>query len=231
MSCGELFNIESVDEPGLMRLYREATAYNNLLGIEAVSDEAHDLSLDRNPGELQSVNDSNKYVIYFVDKLNRNDRIMAVGHELGHLLLINKYYLKIDPILYVLVRDEEILQAIQNVTHHLILVDLLREEYGIHSDLYLSLIRRNFGEYLSDTELMQEVKALRVFEYEKLVGRVEDVATAGTQVKCFQKAYESTDTIFSKYGFKHMPPSNDYKEDIITFLKEIGQIRQRCKIQ
>jgi len=227
MSCGvELFNIENLDEPGLMRLYLKVTRYGNLLRIEAVSNGAHDLSIDRNPATLESANNADQYVIYFVNELDRGDLIMAIGHELGHLLLINKYYLKIDPILYVLVRDEEILQAIQNVTHHLILVDLLREEYGIHSDLYLSLIRRNLGEYLSDTELMQEVKALRVFEYEKLVGRVEDVVTAGTQVKSFQKAYESADTRFGKYGFKHMPPSNDYKEDIITFLKDIGQIRQ-----
>jgi hypothetical protein len=210
-----------------MRLYRDVTAYNNnLLGIEAVSNGAHDLSIEGNPAELQSVNDSNQYVIYFVNELNRHEWIMAIGHELGHLLLINKYYLKIDPLLYMLVNDEEILQTIQNVTHHLILVDLLREEYGIHTDLHLRLIRRNLGEYLSDTELMQETKALRVFEYEKLVARMEEAVTAGTQVKSFQKAYASAGIRFASYSFKDVPTSNEYKEDVLSFLKDIGRIRQ-----
>lgn len=69
MSCGELFKIEILDEPGLMKLYHEATRYGNLLGIEEIPDGKHDLSIDENPAELRSDNDGTKYSIYFLDGL------------------------------------------------------------------------------------------------------------------------------------------------------------------
>jgi len=226
MSCGELFNIDALYEPRLMTLYSEATALGNLFGIEAVPNGIHDLSIDETPAELQSDNAASKYVIYFVNELKRSERIMAIGHELGHLLLINKYGLKPD---FMFVQDQGIIQSIQNVTHHLILVDLLREEYVISSNFHLSLLCKNLGNYLSDKDLPND-KALRFFEYEKLIGNVEGIPNICTQTKSFQKAYESAATRFGKYGFKHIPSPQNYKEDIISFLKDIGQIGKGCKI-
>jgi hypothetical protein len=225
MSRGELFNIESIDEPGLMRLYRDATAYNNLSRIEAVPNGTDDLRIDETPGKLQSDNGGNKYVIYFVNELNRSEQIMAIGHELGHLLLINKYYLKpeIEPMVYLFIENKEIPNTIQNVTHHIILVDLLWEQYRIRSNLHLNLLRKNMRNFISNRTLGQE-DALRLFEYKKLIGDPENVITIHNQMESFRKAYESADTRFGRYSFKHMPLSNDYKEDIICFLKDIGQI-------
>jgi hypothetical protein len=227
MSCGELFNIENLDEPGLMKLYRDATGLGNLLGIEAVPDGTNDLSIDETPAELRSDNDGNKYSIYFLDELNRNDRIMAIGHELGHLLLINKYCLKpgIEPKVNLFIMNKKILNIIQNVTHHLILVDLLWEWYRIRSNLHLSLLRKNMRDYVSNRTLGQE-DGLELFEYKKLIGDPGNIITVNNQTESFQKAYESADTRFGKYSFKHVPPSNDYKKDVVSFLKDIGEIPQ-----
>ena len=226
MSCGESVNIDALNEPGLMTLYHDVAGYSNLSRIEAVPNGTHGLSIDEIPAELQSVNDGNKYVIYFVNQLNRKERIEAIGHELGHLLLMSKYGLKPD---FMFVQDQGTIQSIQNVTHHLILIDLLLEEYGISSNFHLSLMRKNLGKYLSDKDLPND-KALRFFEYEKLIRNVEGIPNICTQTKSFQKAYESAATRFGKYGFKHIPSPQNYKEDIISFLKDIGQIGKGCKI-
>lgn len=224
MSCGELFNIDALYEPGLMALYGDVTRHGNLLGIEVVPNGAHNLSIDENPAELQGDDNVGHYVIYFVNQLNRKERIEVIGHELGHLLLISKYGLKPD---FMFVQDQGIIQSIQNVTHHLILIDLLLEEYGISSNFHLSLMRKNLGKYLSDKDLPND-KTLRFFEYEKLIGNVEGIPNICTQTKSFQKAYESATTRFAKYGFKDIPSPRDYKEDIISFLKDVGQIRKGC---
>jgi hypothetical protein len=227
MSCGQRFSIDALNDQGLKALYRDAVYHGILLGIEAVSNGAHGLIVDENPAELQSGSDGNRYVIYFVNKLSGSERIMALGHELGHLLLLSKYGLKPGPILVMEKGILEIIQTIQNVTHHLILLDLLWEEYRIRSDLHLNLIRGYLREYLASNKL-PEVNALRVFEYEKLIGKVEDAISVGTQAEPFQKAYESANARFGKYSFKHIPPSHDYREDIISFLIDIGQIRRGC---
>jgi hypothetical protein len=80
-------------------------------------------------------------------------------------------------------------------------------------------------DYVSNRTLGQE-DALKLFEYKKLIGDPENIITINNQTELFRKAYESADTRFGKYGFGHIPCSCNYKEDIITFLKNIGQIPQ-----
>ncbi len=210
-----------------MKLHHEATRFGNLLGIEEVPEGKHDLSIDEAPAEFQSNEPGDKYIIYFVNKLNRTERIAAIGHELGHLLLINKYRLRPDMerTLFLLIENKEIINIIQNVTHHIILVDLLWERYRIRSNLHLALLRKNMKGYVSNRRLGQE-DALRLFEYKKLIGDPENIITINNQTESFQKAYESADTRFSSYSFEHRPLPNDYKTDIISFLKDIGQIPQ-----
>ena len=234
MSCSEFFKIETLDEPGLKKLYHEATCYGNLSGILVVPDGTHDLGIDDTPAELRSSEGGNKYTIYFVNKLNRTERIMAIGHELGHLLLIGKYGLISPPEVQFLLDNEAqvTIRTIQDVTHHLILVDLLREEFGIHSDLHLDLIRNNLGDYLSDTELLQQVKALRVFEYKKLIGNMEEIISVSDQGESFQKTYVSAVTRFGEYDFEHIFSLPDhYKENMISFLMDIGYIGKGGKTQ
>lgn len=127
--------------------------------------------------------------------------------------------------MHLFIENKEIPNIIQNVTHHIILVDLLWEWYRIRSNLHLSILVKNMRDYLSNRTLEQE-DGLRLFEYKKLIGDPENIITANNQTESFQKAYESADTRFGKYSFEHMPPANNYKEDIIDFLKDIGQIPQ-----
>jgi hypothetical protein len=63
-----------------------------------------------------------------------------------------------------------------NTVHHRILIDYLKEEYGIASGLHLTLVRHNFRivfkSHYPDRK-SQYAKGVAAFEYEKLMKKID----------------------------------------------------------
>ncbi len=112
-----------------------------------------------------------------------------------------------------------------NTAHHLILIDYLKEEYGIESSLHLQLLHRHFcrlaGEDERETEPLS-AKGIIAFEYERLIGDVDKVMSPYRQTDFFWKAYHLAQNYFGEYGFRSIPTSSSYEETILSFLEALG---------
>ena len=112
-----------------------------------------------------------------------------------------------------------LLGQIANTTHHLILADYLREEYGIESSLHLRLLDYNFHIIANDNSKDQEslyARGLIAFEYERLIGKIDRVLNPFGQPELFWKAYNSANEYFGRYRFQNVPDPSAYEETSLS---------------
>jgi hypothetical protein len=189
-----------------------------------------------------------KPTIHFVDSLNRLQSIEVIAHELVHLLLVYRFELgvvglKIPPprnsqevFNYYLSINKNwgyLLGQIANTAHHLILIDYLKEEYGIESSLHLRLLQHNFRIIANDNSRDKEslyAKGLIAFENEKLKGKIDRAINPYGQTESFWKAYDSAKRHFGRYRYHSIPISSSYQEDILSFLETLRYQREEFYI-
>jgi hypothetical protein len=182
--------------------------------------------------------------VQFVDSLDKGQRIEAIAHELAHLLLVYRYGLGVigrriprrgdsEDVFrfYMSMRGDWVylLGQIANTAHHLILIDYLKEEYGIADRLHIYLLHQNFCIAANDNARDKESqygKGLVAFEYKKFIGRVDRVIDPSRQTEPFWKAFRSAQEHFDKYSFHSIPAPSSYIKDILSFLESLGYPRE-----
>jgi hypothetical protein len=178
--------------------------------------------------------------VQFNDSLDRGQRIEAIAHELVHLLLVYRYGLGVvgrriprpgnsEDVFrfYMSMRGDWVylLGQIANTAHHLILRNYLKDEYGIEDSLHIYLLNQNFCVAANDNVRDKESQygmGLVAFEYEKFIGRVDQVININRQTKFFWEAYHSAQKHFDKYGFHSIPTPSSYQGDILSLLEDLG---------
>jgi hypothetical protein len=118
-----------------------------------------------------------------------------------------------------------LLGQIANTAHHLILIDHLRNEYGIESHLHRQLLEHNFRGIANHSERDKEslyAKGLIAFEYGRLVGEIDRVINTSGQAESFWKAYKAAQICFEGYSSESIPSPAIYKKDILSLLEELG---------
>jgi hypothetical protein len=182
--------------------------------------------------------------IQFADSLSRMERIEAIAHELAHLLLVYRYGLGLtialkipcyghnsDAFHYFLSVSEKweyLLGQVSNTAHHLVLIDYLKEKYDIKSPLHLHLLHHHSSVLAKESPNDKESLCARgvvAFEYEKLIGNVDRLIDLDHQTDWFRKSYESAQKHFGKYNLKRIPTPFFYREDILSFLEDLGYKR------
>jgi hypothetical protein len=233
------FDICSLESPKLTALFREATSYVPRITIEMIRTRNRHARIENHPAFLVGLNTQNP-TIQFVESLHRGQRIEAIAHELGHLVLLYRSGLRLitrtrprpgdrDAVYkYFLNLNKDwhyLLGQIGNTTHHLFLTQYLREEHGMGSDIHVRLLRHNFSilahEVAWDVESLY-AKALIAFEYESLTGRIENVAGVSGQPDLFWMAYHSARKHFGSYCLPNTPVPSRHEENILSFLGNLG---------
>ncbi len=236
----ESFDVNSLGSEALMKLYGEAASYEERIRIEIVSDARSHQTRVRNPASTVGI-EAGRPTILFSDSLGPDERIEAIAHELGHLLLVYRYGLGI---IWrrIPCSGEEVfrfftsmsgdwgffLGQIANTVHHLILTDYLREEYNIESQLHLRLLYNNFRIIADDREMDEEAlrgKAMIALEHERLIGRPNMSLYPSHEVQPFWIAYEMAQEWFGKYSSQSIPTPSAYEENILSFLETQGYSR------
>ena len=184
------FDLYSLGSVELMELFHETTSYRQGIAIEVVTDRRKHGSREEHPATTIGLT-LQKPIIQIADSLNKGQRIEAIAHELVHLLLVYRYGLGVIGRRFPRHGDSEdvfrfymsmrgdwvyLLGQIANTTHHLILIDYLKEEYGIGSRLHPDLLHYNFRIIANDhswDKESQHAKGLIAFEYERLIGKVD----------------------------------------------------------
>ena len=187
---------------------------------------------------------SGNLTIQFSGSLNRINRIEAIAHELVHLLLAYRYGLGVigrriprygnsdDVFRYFMSMSgdwEFLLGQLGNTVHHLIMVDYLKEKYGFESRLHLHLLSHNFSIIAKNSPKDKEslfAKGIIALEHEKLVGNVDRMMNLDRQTESFLLSYQSAQKHFEKYGFQKIPTPSSYREDILSFLEDLGYQKQ-----
>ena len=111
----------------------------------------------------------------------------------------------------------------------MVLIDYLKGEYGIDSRLHLYLLNHNFSLLLKDSPQGKEslyAAGIIAFEYEKLVGNVDRLIHFDRQKEFFRMSYQSAQEHFGKYHFQTIPTPSSYREDILSFLEDLGYEKQ-----
>ena len=182
--------------------------------------------------------------VLFGESLGKEDRIEAISHELGHLLLVYRFALGLVGLRIPHRENSEeafrffsnmkeswfyLLGQIQNTIHHLILVGFLKKGYGITSSRHAHFLQRHFqisGDEGSKDKDIALRKGLAAFQYGKLVGPIERVINIKSRSKFFWKAYYSAQKCFGNYGFSSIPYPPIYKEDMQSFLESLDTERR-----
>lgn len=237
------FDISSLESEKLRGLLRETTSYLQGVKIEIVQGGRDHLRGEVHPAFTVGLEIHNP-TIRFADFLDRKQRIEAIAHECIHLQLSYRYGLGVvgrriprygsseDVFYYFMsMRGDWIflLGQIANTAHHLILIDYLRNEYGIESHLHRHLLQHNFRSTTNDNDRDKEslyAKGLIAFEYERLIGKVDRVINTSGQTAPFWKAYQAAQQHFVGYSFKSIPTPDAYEENILSFLEELGYPRE-----
>ncbi|MGZ3591299.1 MAG: hypothetical protein ACXU99_11650 [Thermodesulfobacteriota bacterium] len=215
------------------------TSYVQNITIEMVVNGRGHRSQEEHPATTIGLPYRNP-VVQFVDSLDREQRIEAIAHEFAHLVLVYRYGLGVIGLRIPRPGDSEeifkfcmnmnrewnyMLGQIINTAHHLILIDYLKEEYGIDSSLHLRLLHRHFCRLAREDEQEKEplfAKGVIAFEYERLIGNVDKIMTTSPQTNSFWKAYHSAQKHFESYGSRSIPTSSSYEETILSFLEALG---------
>jgi len=172
MSCGKPFDIDQLKSPELMNLFDETARFINRIDMEIVPDQTHGLSREETPAHnIIDDSDNPAALIQFSNSLSRDDQIQSIAHEIAHLLLMFKHGLAIKDQFFAMLGIDS--SEIVNITHHLIFIELLKEQYEIESSLHLNLLCNNISEFLTDKNSPRHVKGLRAYEYERFVGKIQ----------------------------------------------------------
>jgi len=243
MPCIVPYDISELECETLMALFLETALYVQNVRIEMVTNRGKQGGQEMHPATTLGLT-VYKPTIRFASWLDREQRIDAIAHELLHILLVYRYGLRMidrrshhfgssqdifDYFLNLSKHWKYFLEQTVNTIHHQILVDYLKEEYRIVSNLQLTLFRHNFRivlkSYYPDKE-SQYAKGLIAFEHKKLVGRIENVINPNQQPEFFWMAYCSAQKHFGGYGFHAIPPSLTYEESVFSFLEDLGYKRR-----
>jgi len=211
--------------------------------IEVVANSGGSPSKEEHPATTIGLAIGNP-AVQFADSLDKGERIEAIAHELGHLLLVYRFGLGVigrriprygnreDIFKYFMSMRGDwvyLLGQIANTAHHLILVDYLKEEYGIEDSLHIYLLHQNFCVAVNDNTRDKESqygKGIVAFEYEKFIGNVNRVINNYPQTEFFWKAYHVAQKHFGQYSFQSIPTRSSYEEDILSFLEGLDYQRE-----
>jgi hypothetical protein len=243
MPLEKAFDIHSLDSEVLMKLFHEVTSLTSGIQVDVVPSRRTDKTEETHPAATVGL-PSGIPTIQFTDSLSRIDRVEAIAHELVHLLLAYRWGMGIigrriprhgnsdDVFRYFMSMGgnwEYLLGQLGNTAHHLILIDYLREEYGIQSDLHHRLLHHNL-QIIADKNWQDKeslyAKGIIAFEYEITIGKVDRSVNLDRQTECFWKSYQSAQKHFGKYGFRTIPAPSSYEEDILSFLEDLGYQKQ-----
>jgi hypothetical protein len=237
------YDISELECEALMTLFLETASHIQNIRIEMVTNSGKQGGQEKHPATTLGLT-VHKPTIRFASWLDREQRIDSIAHELFHILLVYRYGLRmIDRRIHHFGSSQDIfdyflnlskhwkyfLEQTVNTIHHQILVDYLKEAYRITSNLQLSLFRHNFRivlkSYYPDKE-SQYAKGLIAFEYEKLVGGVENVINSNQQPEFFWIAYYSAQKHFGGYDLHAIPSPSGYEENVLSFLEDLGYKRR-----
>lgn len=235
----EAFDVASLESEPLLRLYREAASHGKAIRVEIVPDMISYGARERNPASVVGL-ELDRPTIRFSDSLGRGERIEAIAHECIHLQLsyrhglgvvgrrIPRYGSSEEVFRYFMSMPGDwvfLLSQIANTAHHLILIDYLRNEYGIESHLYRHLLQHNFRSIADDNCRDKEsicAKGLIAFEHRRLVGEADRIINISGQRESFWKAYHLSQQHFGGYSFQSIPTPDAYEENILSFLEGLG---------
>jgi hypothetical protein len=237
------FEIGRFESETLTRLFHETISFVERIQIEFISHRGAFSKRGKSPASTVGLT-GGRPTIQITDKLDRAQQIEAIAHELIHLLLVYRFGMRIVGLKIPPPGNQEeifkfcmnmnkdwdyILGQIVNTIHHLILIDYLREEYGIESNLHLRLLHHHFciltNEDSKDEESLY-AKGIVAFEYERLIGKVETVMNSSSQPESFWKAYHSAAECFGSYRFPNVPARSRYEENVFSFLEDLGYERK-----
>jgi hypothetical protein len=244
MSLEKTFDIHSLGSKALMKLYHQANSLIKEIRIETVPRRRSDYLSEDYPVATIGL-PRGIPTIQFADSLSRMERIEAIAHELVHLLLVYRYGLGLtiglkipwcghngDAFLYFMSVGEKweyLLGQLSNTAHHLVLIDYLKDKYGVESHLHLHLLHQHSSALAKESPNDKESLCARgvvAFEYEKLIGNVDRLIDLDHQTDWFRKSYQSAQNHFGKYSVQRIPTPFFYKEDILSFLEDLGYKRE-----
>jgi hypothetical protein len=238
-----VFEIDQFGSEALTRLIRETISFVQGVRIEFISHRKSSSRREESPASTVGLT-VGRPTIRITDKLDRAQQIEAIAHELIHLLLVYRFGLRIiglkvpppgnheEVFKFCMNMNKDwdyILGQIVNTAHHLILIDYLKEECGIESNVHLHLLHHNFriltNENTKDTESLY-AKGIIAFEYERLIGNVDRVMYSSSQSESFCKAYHSATEYFESYRFPNIPAPSVHEESVLSFLEDLGYERE-----
>ena len=233
------YDITSLESEAVTRLFNETTSYMQNIRIEVVNDGRGHQGKEEHPAATTGLTTQSP-TVRFADSLEKGQRIEAIAHELAHLLLVYRYGLGVigrriprpgnreDIFGYFMSMRGDwvyLLGQIANTAHHLVLINYLKEEYGIEDRLHTYLLHQNFCIAVNDNARDQEsqyANGIVAFEYEKLIGKVEKAVNISHQTESFWEAYYLAQKHFGKYSSESIPAPSVYEEDILSFLETLG---------
>jgi hypothetical protein len=237
------FDIACLESEKLTRLFDEVISYVNRIRIETVPSKRVANGREQHPASTFGLAHG-RLTIQLASSLDKAERIDAIAHELGHLLLLYRFGLGVvgrrvprawdreEVFRYCMSMNRNwfyLLGQVANTAHHLILIDFLKEGYGIESDLHLRLLDHNFRIIANDSDEDKESlygKGTVAFEYERLIGRVDRVINPFRETKSFWKAYHVAQQHFGGYSFQSIPTPDAYEENILSFMEGLGYPRE-----
>jgi len=242
MPWERVFDIHSLGSDVLTKLYHEANSLISGIRIEILPANTAGRGGERHPAATVGL--PGTPTIQFSISLDRINRIEAIAHELVHLLLMYRYGLGVigrkvprggcneDVFHYFMSMPGDwvfLLGQIANTTHHLILIDHLRNEYGIESHLHYRLLQHNMRSIANDNSKDKEslyAKGVIAFEYERLIGQFDRIIRPSSQTEPFWKAYHAAQECFGRYSYQSIPTSSTYEANILSFLESLGYARE-----
>jgi len=237
------FNIARLESDKVIRLFDEVTSYVPGIRIEVVPSRRGPVRGEQHPASTIGLTHE-RLTVQFASSLDREQRIDAIAHEFGHILLLYRFGLgvvgrRIPPpgdseevFRYFMSMNRNwfyLLGQVANTAHHCILIDYLKEEYGIESHLHPRLLEHNFRiiarEHSEDEESLY-AKGIIAFEYERLIGEMDRSINAFGQTESFWEAYHAAEEHFGGYSFHSIPSPAAYKESVLSFLEDLGYKRE-----
>ena len=242
------FDIGSLGSGELIQLFDEASSCVPGLAVEIVQDQGLSNDIEKTMAILVGIGGPFP-TIRFLDSLERQQQIEAIAHELGHLLLIHRFGLRLirlkrshpgDPEEELFTRISHngfsLLGQIGNTAHHLILIDYLREQHGIGSYMQCHLLHRHFllfcyQSHILANEARQDMESfygegIIDFEYGKIMGRFDGVRNLPNQTNFFRRAVRSAEMHFGKYCFQSLATPSSYEENVLSLLRDLGYERE-----
>ncbi len=237
------FDIACLESETLKRLFHETTSYMQNVTIQVIANRRGERSQEEHPATTTGLV-FQRPVIQIADWLGEKQRIEAIAHELAHLLMVYRCGLGVVGRkiprpgdsgsvfrFFMSMRGDWIylLGQIPNTAHHLILLDYLKEEYGIEDNLHTYLLDQNFRVAANDNARDRESQyglGLVAFEYERLIGKFDKAINIDDRSEFFWEAYRLAHKHFGGYSFHSIPNAASYQEDILSFLGDIGYQRE-----